>query len=268
MATAIVITVGASIVFLDVADDSTEPAGRALDQAILEWLHPGPDHAMPVGPEWFNHAVRDITSLGSLAVLATLSVIVLGYFLLQRKRLEAASLVISLGGGLGLSEALKQLFDRSRPPLEWHAAETLNASFPSGHALLSTVFFLSLGVMLARATKEKRLRVYVLGVAAVLALLVGASRIYLGVHWTSDVVAGWNSRRRLGDDMLAGRAVDCAPDQARPVARPIGRRGGLTTRRLDQKKEPGAVWRGVCSRQTKISRGRSRVRQTGRVLTP
>ncbi len=192
MATAIVIAVGASLVFLEVADDSAEPAGRAFDQAILEWLHPGVDRAVPVGPEWFNHAVRDITSLGSLAVLATLSLIVFGYLLLQRKRLEAASLVISLGGGLGLSQALKQTFDRSRPPLEWHAAETLNASFPSGHALLSTVFFLTLGVMLARATKKKPLRIYVLGVAAALALLVGASRIYLGVHWTSDVVAGWS----------------------------------------------------------------------------
>ncbi|MBI1359037.1 MAG: phosphatase PAP2 family protein [Alphaproteobacteria bacterium] len=225
MATAIAVAVGASLVFLDVADDSAEPDGRAFDMALLKWLHPGPDHAEPLGPQWFDHAVRDITSLGSLAVLVTLSLVVLGYLLLQRKRLEAVSLVVALGGGLGLSETLKRLFDRSRPPLEWHAAETLNASFPSGHALLSTVFFLTLGVMLARATPKARLRAYVMAVAILLAFLVGASRIYLGVHWASDVFAGWSlgaawamtcwlAEQAIARGLMSGRRSGSSGDKA------------------------------------------------------
>ena len=69
--------------------------------------------------------------------------------------------------------------------------ETLNASFPSGHALLSTVFYLTLGVMLTRAFPRKRMKAYVLGCGVLIALLIGLTRIYLGAHWASDVLAGW-----------------------------------------------------------------------------
>ena len=182
----------ATLAFIDIADDSSEGKGRAFDQAVLEWLHPYADHAKPIGPDWFGHAVRDLTSLGSVAVLAVLALIVFFYLVLQKRRLKAAALVVSLGGGLMLSETLKQVFERTRPPAEWHAAESLNASFPSGHALLSTVVYLTLGAMLARAAKTPALKGYAMGVAVALAFVVGASRVYLGVHWASDVLGGWS----------------------------------------------------------------------------
>ncbi|MNN24455.1 phosphatidylglycerophosphatase B [compost metagenome] len=93
---------------------------------------------------------------------------------------------------MALSEGLKALFERERPPLEFQAVETLNASFPSGHALLSTVFYLTLGVMLTRAFPRKRMKAYVLGCGILIALLIGLTRIYLGAHWASDVFAGWS----------------------------------------------------------------------------
>ena len=216
---AIALTCAATLAFIDIADDSAEQKGRAFDQAVLEWLHPYADHAEPIGPTWFDHAVRDLTSLGSVAVLAAIALIVFGYLLLQKRRLEALSLIVSLGGGLILSETLKQVFERTRPPMQWHTAETLNASFPSGHALLSTVVYLTLGAMLARAVKGRAMKAYAMGVAVALALLVGASRIYLGVHWASDVLGGWS----LG----AAWATACWLAE-RAIARGLSRAGPST----------------------------------------
>ncbi|RZJ96467.1 MAG: phosphatase PAP2 family protein, partial [Brevundimonas sp.] len=90
-----------------------------------------------------------------------------------------------------LSEGLKVLFERARPPAQYQLVETLNASFPSGHALLSTVFYLTLGVMLTNAFPQRRLKAYALGVAVVIAVVIGLTRVYLGAHWASDVLGGW-----------------------------------------------------------------------------
>jgi undecaprenyl-diphosphatase len=136
--------------------------------------------------------MTDLTSLGSVAVLAVVSLSVLGYLLFERRWMQGGLLLVSLAGGLLLSETMKTVFERSRPPEAYHAMGTLNASFPSGHALLSTVAYLTLGAMLAQAMRKKRLKAYVIGWAVVLAMIVGLSRIYLGVHWMSDVLAGWS----------------------------------------------------------------------------
>ena len=96
-----------------------------------------------------------------------------------------------LAGGVGLSEGLKAVFGRDRPPEAWRAVEAVNASFPSGHALLATVFYLSMGVMLTRAFPPRHLKACVLGVALLLTLIVGLTRVYLAAHWASDVLAGW-----------------------------------------------------------------------------
>jgi undecaprenyl-diphosphatase len=86
---------------------------------------------------------------------------------------------------------LKTVFGRDRPPDAYRAVEVLNQSFPSGHAMLSAVVFLTLGAMLARAEASLRLRVYVLAVAILIAVMVGLTRIHLGVHWATDVLGGW-----------------------------------------------------------------------------
>lgn len=188
VAALLVVAVGI-MTFVEVADDMAEADGQAFDQAVLHWLQPVPGH--PRGPWWLHEAAADLTSLGGISVLTLFAVVALTFLLIQRKRLSALLLVVGLAGGVALSEGLKALFERARPPIEYQAVETLNASFPSGHALLSTVFYLTLGVMLTRAFPKKRLKAFVLGVGVFIALLIGLTRVYLGAHWASDVVAGW-----------------------------------------------------------------------------
>lgn len=186
----LVMTLGI-LTFVELADDMREADGQAFDQAVLEAMRPV-DPTTPWGPDWLHEAAGDITSLGGIAVLALFALIATGFLIIQRKRLSALLLVVGLAGGVALSEGLKSVFERERPPLEYQAVETLNASFPSGHALLSTVFYLTLGVMLTRAFPRLKLKAYVLGVALTIALLIGMTRIYLGAHWASDVFAGWS----------------------------------------------------------------------------
>ena len=177
--------------FIEIADDMTEADGRAFDEAVLHWLQPVA--GQPRGPWWLHEAAADLTSLGGISVLALFALVAFAFLLIQGKRLSAALLALGLAGGVGLSEGLKALFERQRPPAAYRAVETLNASFPSGHALLATVFYLSLGVMLTRALPRRRLKAFALGAAMLIAALVGLTRIYLGAHWTSDVIAGWSA---------------------------------------------------------------------------
>jgi undecaprenyl-diphosphatase len=186
---ALMIVVLGVLAFIKLADDMAETDGRAFDQAVLTWMQPVAGE--PRGPWWLREAALDVTSLGGIAVLSLFAVATVGFLLIQRKRLSALLLTLGLVGGVTLSEGLKALFERERPPAAYQAVETLNASFPSGHALMSTVFYLSVAVMLARAFPTKRLKTYVLGVGMTLAGLVGLTRVYLGAHWATDVLAGW-----------------------------------------------------------------------------
>jgi undecaprenyl-diphosphatase len=110
---------------------------------------------------------------------------------LARKRGAALLVLASVGGGALLSTLLKLSFERPRPDLVPHAVAVYTASFPSGHAMLSAVTYLTLGTLLARIQPRRRLRAYIVAVAVLLTLLVGTSRVYLGVHWPTDVLAGW-----------------------------------------------------------------------------
>lgn len=177
--------------FIELADDMTEADGQAFDQTVLAFVRPGADPADAIGPDWLHTAMLDFTSLGGLSVLLLFALVAVGFLLIQRKPWSALMLSVALSGGLLLSEVMKGVFQRDRPPEVFQAVETINASFPSGHALLSTVFYLTLGVMLERAFARRRLKIYVLSVAVVIAGLVGISRVYLAAHWASDVMAGW-----------------------------------------------------------------------------
>ena len=179
--------------FVELADDMTEADGQAWDARILAMMRPyADDPSRPWGPWWLKEAAADITSLGGISVLGLFAAIAVVFLLTQRKWLSSTLLVVGLAGGVALSEGLKAVFERERPPAIAQAVETINASFPSGHALLSTVFYLSLGVMLTRAFPRRRFKIFVLCVSMIMALLVGATRVYLGAHWASDVLAGWS----------------------------------------------------------------------------
>jgi undecaprenyl-diphosphatase len=177
--------------FAEIAEETLEGDARAFDEAVLLALRSPGDPADPIGPGWLEQAVLDITSLGGFAILALIVLGVASYLLAVGKRANALLVVASVGTGTVLSEALKLGFARPRPDLVAHLAEVQSASFPSGHAMLSAIAYLTLGVLLARAHRQRRVKALVLSAAALLTLLVGASRVYLGVHWPTDVLAGW-----------------------------------------------------------------------------
>jgi undecaprenyl-diphosphatase len=159
---------------------------------VLRALRVGGDPASPAGPGWLHRAAVELTGFGDTWILAALVVVVAGFLLMQRRPAQAALLVVAVAGGTLLSETMKGLFGRDRPPEAWRLVEVHNESFPSGHAMLSAVTYLTLGALVAHILTRRRLKAYVLAVAFTLAGVVGLTRIYLGAHWTTDVVAGWS----------------------------------------------------------------------------
>ncbi|MBP0446363.1 phosphatase PAP2 family protein [Roseomonas sp. SSH11] len=177
--------------FAGLAAEVLEGETLAFDRAVLLALRDAGDPSEPIGPRWFEEVARDITGLGSHVILIGLTLAVTGYLVLVRKRAAALLVLASIGGGTALSAGLKVLFQRPRPDLVPHAVEVYTASFPSGHAMLSAVTYLTLGAIIAQVEARWRTRGYVLFLAITTTLLVGASRVYLGVHWPTDVLAGW-----------------------------------------------------------------------------
>jgi undecaprenyl-diphosphatase len=188
---ALAVAAGGILGFIALADEVREGEIRNFDSSILLALRNPADHADPVGPQWLEIAMRDLTSLGSVSVLTFMVAAALGYLLLIRKRGAALLVLVSIGGGTALSSLLKLGFDRPRPDLVAHLVDIHTLSFPSGHAMLSAVTYLTLGALLARVDGHRAVKFYILGVAVALTLVVGISRVYLGVHWPSDVLAGW-----------------------------------------------------------------------------
>ena len=190
---ALLLIAGAVWSFAELADDVLEGETADFDERVLLSLRTADDPTDPLGPGWFEEMARDITGLGGFGVLALLTLAAAGYLMLLRKGHTALYLVLAIGSGILMSTLLKNLYDRPRPDLVPHAQVVYTSSFPSGHSMMSAVVFLTLGAILAGVQANLRLRAYLLGVAALLALLVGASRVYLGVHWPTDVFAGWTA---------------------------------------------------------------------------
>jgi undecaprenyl-diphosphatase len=190
---AIAVVAGAAAAFVKLADEVVEGETRGFDEAILIALRQPGDLAEPIGPKWLEIVFRDLTSLGSTTVLTLLTVIVVGYLLVERNRGAAALVIVATALGVLLSTVLKDLFARPRPELVAHLVDVTTLSFPSGHAMLSAVTYLTLGALLARAHPRRSARAYILGTAVTLTLLVGISRVYLGVHYPTDVLAGWSA---------------------------------------------------------------------------
>jgi len=185
-----VIAVGA-LVFMLIADEAVEGDTHQFDQSILLALREPGDTANPVGPEWVELALADITALGGYAVLTLLVGGVAIYLVAAGKRGSALLVVGAVVSGTVLGSLLKMGFDRPRPHLVAHLAHAQSSSFPSGHAMLSAVTYLTLGVLLARVHEKRRTKMLVMTFAIILTLLIGVSRVYLGVHWPTDVLAGW-----------------------------------------------------------------------------
>jgi undecaprenyl-diphosphatase len=168
------------------------PAGKTLafDRAILLAMRRPDDHA-PVGSAAFQQAARDISALGSATVLWLLTGIIAGFLALDGKKRLALFICGCVAMGLLLETILKDTFDRPRPDIVPEATYARGTSFPSGHAMMSAIVYLSLGASLARFHRRKAVKAFSLIVAVFLTILIGVTRVYLGVHWPTDVLAGW-----------------------------------------------------------------------------
>lgn len=182
----------ALLAFIEITDEVTEGEGEArwFDHGLLLALRTQ-DLSDPIGPRWVEETVAEITALGGFGVLALVTLLVAGFLAIQRKWGDVALVLVATIGGTAISEGLKVGFSRPRPDLVAHVVDVTSMSFPSGHAMLSAVTYLTLGALLARSQERARDRGYILVAAIIVTLLIGASRVYLGVHWPTDVLAGW-----------------------------------------------------------------------------
>ena len=178
-------------VFLYLAGEVIEGETVRFDTWMLLALRAPGDTTDPLGPVWVEEMFRDFTALGGVGVLSLLTMFSVGYLWLMGPRRFALFLLTAILGGLLLSTMLKHGFDRPRPELVSHGSHIYTSSFPSGHSMLSAVVYLTGGALLAMVHSVGRVRLYLIGCSILTTLLVGLSRVYLGVHWPSDVLAGW-----------------------------------------------------------------------------
>jgi undecaprenyl-diphosphatase len=166
---------------------------QPLEERILRALRSPDDPRLPRGPAWLEGVARDISALGGTTVLTLVTVTAVSYLILQGRRRPALFVGVSVIGGTALSSGLKAFFERARPDAWLHLTPVHSPSFPSGHSMLSSVVYLTLGVMLSRLVSRRSPKLFCIFVALTLSFLVGLSRIFLGVHYPTDVLSGWTA---------------------------------------------------------------------------
>lgn len=178
------------LIILQFGSEVMEGDTEAFDIAVLTHLR----HATEGDAPWktaLRAVMLDVTALGDNATLVIMVAMVSGFLMLAHERRLALLLVAASASGGLVTTGLKLLFDRPRPDVVAHLTSFGSASFPSGHSMNSAVIYLTLAGLVAGAVPTLRLRVYTLCCAVALTLAIGLSRLYLGVHWTTDVLAGW-----------------------------------------------------------------------------
>jgi undecaprenyl-diphosphatase len=167
-------------------------AGKTLafDRAILLAMRRPDDHT-PLGSAAFQQRAREISALGSTVVLSLLTGTVAGFLALDGKKRLALLICGCIATGVLLETILKDIFDRPRPDIVPKITYARGPSFPSGHSMMSAIVYLSLGASLAGFHRRKAVKAYSLILAAFFTILIGVTRVYLGVHWPTDVLAGW-----------------------------------------------------------------------------
>lgn len=182
---------GLAYAFVSLADEVKEGGTLSFDEQILLSLRVPGNPKQPIGPDWLETAMIDLTSLGGTAALTLITVLAVIYLLVSRRFFTAGLVTASVAGGGLLIALLKLGYARPRPELVDHLVSVQSLSFPSGHATASAVTYLTLGALLARTERRRAVRGYIFAVAGFLTLLIGVSRVYLGVHYPTDVLAGW-----------------------------------------------------------------------------
>lgn len=171
--------------FISLTDEVREGGTNRFDHRANAYFH---DHP---GPRWLQDGGRDITALGGVTVLSLVVIAVAGYLWLERKYGMMVLVIVATLGGLALTTSVKHVIDRPRPPQRQAGLITYTQSFPSGHSALSASVYVTLGSLLARTTPHRRLKFYFMSIALLLTGLIGCSRVYLGAHYPTDVLAGW-----------------------------------------------------------------------------
>jgi undecaprenyl-diphosphatase len=178
--------------FIEIADAVLEGETHALDSYVIQMLRNPADLTDPRGPLWVEELGRDVSALGGVAVLTFVVLTAAGFLWISHRRRATVFLLACVATGVALSQVLKSAFDRPRPDIVSHEAAVYTASFPSGHSLMAAIVYLTLAVLLARTLHRRATRGYVIFLAIVVVVSVGVSRVYLGVHWPTDVLAGWS----------------------------------------------------------------------------
>jgi undecaprenyl-diphosphatase len=162
-----------------------------FDEAVLLALRTAPDD--PIGPESLTHAFMHISALGSGSVTGIIVLIAVIFFVVSGHwRYAMLMLACSLGTLAGMS-LLKNFYERERPTVVTHIDPPGGHSFPSGHSMISAALYMTLAVLIARTMERRRQRVAVVAIGAALMMLIGFTRLYLGVHYPTDVLAGWTA---------------------------------------------------------------------------
>ena len=187
---AVLVMVASCWFFFEISDEALEEGGvDEIDVWVLERVY---EEDGPVGPAWLEAAALDVTGLGSATVLVLVVLVAGGYLALVGRHGFMWLLVVASVVGQGLSSGLKVAFGRERPDEALHLEAVSTLSYPSGHATLGAVVYLTLGAVLAATRVRWRERIFILGVAALVACLIGVSRVYIGVHYPTDVLGGWS----------------------------------------------------------------------------
>ena len=174
------------------ADELIEGESFSFDTRLLLALRVPGHPQTPVGPAWLLQSAVDITALGGFTLMVLFGLAALVWLLWIRRPGAAAWIAVSLVGSWVIDQTLKHWIARPRPELVPHLAQVTDASFPSGHAMVSAAVYLTLALMLADGAKHWTARAAIVAFGSLIAILIGCSRVYLGVHWPSDVLAGWS----------------------------------------------------------------------------
>ncbi|MBB3890404.1 undecaprenyl-diphosphatase [Phenylobacterium haematophilum] len=181
----------ASWLFLVVAGEVSEGGTDALDRELLLALRTPGQPSDPLGPSWLEEAVRDITALGGFTVLTLLTIVATLLLVFHQRRREALIFAATVVAAQASSQLLKAFYERERPALVAHGSYAYSHSFPSGHSAMAAAVFLILATVVASVEPRRRTKALIYGLAIVSVLGVGVSRVYLGVHWPTDVLGGW-----------------------------------------------------------------------------
>jgi undecaprenyl-diphosphatase len=177
--------------FLALAGEVMEGDTLAFDTHIVRALRKADDPSTPIGPAWVESTLLDLTALGGPTVLTLVVLSIIGFMLLQRRYRTALFIFVTSTTGGIVGYAMKSVFMRARPTIVTHLRPAFETSFPSGHAMQSAIVYLTLGALLMRIAEGRLTKIYCLAVAMILTFVVGVSRVYLGVHYPTDVLGGW-----------------------------------------------------------------------------